>query len=225
MEYKKCNGYLVVEDTGIDEKDDIYPYVFSTKRDALDFIKERVADDWLRYGKPDKLVNIPYYIISLDNATNPDEYPEIEIVDKVSIYTTFHNGDIDFDQDVWNQFMTVPYDANCQISLVSLYYISVSNGSIDRIRFDFYLPESVCDKYEPNGEFEEILRMYCLEMTNLINNDYDKYCTNGIKIPAEDLNDLHKKACTIIAEKYNNETFDTLFRKEINDEQEKGKEI
>ena len=38
MEYEKYDGYLVVGDTGIDEKDDIYPFVFPDQKSAILFI-------------------------------------------------------------------------------------------------------------------------------------------------------------------------------------------
>ena len=221
MEYKKCNGYLVVMDTGIDEKDDIYPFVFPDQKSAILFIKDQLRDDDDCEDGPveylddndSKCKEVPYNIIPLNG--HPDNYnpKDIRMWNKITVYTTL-NCDIggnDVKQDVWCQFVIKDSDENSDPPLINVGYVHAYKGGINKFKLNFYVPDSIIEKYNPGDVFEDALKLYCLEMLHELNNNPSNFTTNGLYVPAEEFNRVHEKVYTKVTDKYKDDTFIKLF--------------
>ena len=218
---KIIDGYLVVMDTGIDEKDDIYPFVFPDQKSAILFIKDQLRDDDECADGPveylddndSKCKEVPYNIIPLNGHLDNYNPEDIRMWNKITVYTTldWDTGDNDVKQDVWYQLVIKDSDANSDPSLINVGFIDVCKDAIIKIRLDFYVPDSIIEKYNPGDIFEDALKLYCLEMVHELNNNPSNFTTNGLHIPAEEFNRVHEKVYTKVADKYKDEAFIKLF--------------
>lgn len=224
MEDKKYDGYLVVWDAGMDEKDDIYPFVFPDQKSAILFIKDQLRDDddcaggSVEYPDDDdsKCKEIPYYIIPL--KIHPDNYnpKDVRLWNKITVYTIldWDIGDTNVMQNVWSQIVIKDNDENSDPPLINVGFVHAYKGMITKLQLNFYVPDYIIEKYNPGDVLDDVLKLYCLEMVHELNNNPNNFTTNGVHVPAEEFSRVHKKVCTFVADKYKDETFINLFKED-----------
>lgn len=224
MEDKKYDGYLVVGDTGIDEKDDIYPFVFPDQKSAILFIKDQLRDDDDCADGPveypddneSKCKEVPYYIIPL--KIHPDNYnpKDVRLWNKITVYTIldWDIGDTNVKQNVWCQLVMKDGDEDSDPSLINVGFVHAYKGMITKLQLNFYVPDSIIEKYNPGDVLEDVLKLYCLELVHELNNNPNNFTTNGVHVPAEEFGRAHEKVCTKVADEYKDETLIKLFKRD-----------
>lgn len=231
MNDKKYDGYIVVGDTGMDEKDVVFPFVFPDEKTANDFVikmketYERGKDkfyDLCSYAKN-------YYVINLFNTPSIDKIhfwiKQSIDTQTSSVYGKTYDTDLkksdlvvkiedgDYKQSTWDSELIVTDED--ELDLVKIGTIRFDGHGVTYVRMSFNIPLTECKEGYIDDNLLDSLKLYCLEMTKGINEDFDKFYKDlTLTVSAEELNRISKKACEIVKDKYNDETFIKLFREE-----------